>query len=203
MSGFLHNRFELPYQNSPRMSGMMQAFGPRTLILTCSCANLDDGLIPLFHGLNATIVRWPANRLDVSVSGDFDFLSMLGTMASADAINEIAICGHSLCEHFAQPTCAESSSEPDDWYAKTVEKIKQVSAAARQSKQNVIAQLRALQSSPGVSTAVAQERLTATGYFYLVESQQLLVYDRTYEQFLVPEQDSWPNQLDSNFDQSF
>jgi carbonic anhydrase len=174
---------------------------PHTLFITCSDSRVDPNLITCTLPGELFIVRNIANIVPpyrdteeyVATTSAIEY----GVLALG--VENIIICGHSNCGGCTAAFQPEAALDHMPHTSKWLELIDPVKKSIDRELQNetpenrrwlmeqmnVVEQLHNLRSYPYVAQRIAAGKLQISGWHYIIETGEVLIYDQEQRQFLL------------------
>jgi carbonic anhydrase len=169
---------------------------PHTLLVTCAGA---CGGSTVFDGLDSQevqLLRIPANVVPPAWAAE-GRVSRTLERAVISGVKDVVICGHSLCKALEERLGRELASAPQsapvtparkgrsqDFLQNMFHKMRAAAVLLDHVRENVVTQLRNLESYPAVARAAARGDLRLHGWVYLDQSGLILAYDFERHEFV-------------------
>ncbi|QGJ70715.1 Carbonic anhydrase [Planctomycetales bacterium 10988] len=206
---FQNDIFSTKQELFEKLAGGQQ---PLVLFITCSDSRIDPALLmqsdpgELFILRNAGNIVPPYGAVNGGEAATIEYaVSVLG-------ITDIVICGHSHCGAMSgllAPESLETLPSVRSWltYADSTGRIIQenyqhlTDPSARLTatvEENVLIQLKNLQTHPSVASALSSKKLNLHGWVYKFETGQVFTYSPQPGQFLALDQASPLQASDTN-----
>jgi carbonic anhydrase len=169
---------------------------PKALMISCADSRVIPELITqaapgdLFVCRNAGNIVPPFSQANGGVSSAVEYAVM------ALGVRDIVVCGHSDCgamKAFNQPEALARMPNVAAWlrHAQAAHSVvcsayhglDEKGATRALALENVIAQVNHLRTHPSVASALAQGQLTLHGWFFEIDTGQILAYNGQTEQF--------------------
>jgi carbonic anhydrase len=197
VNGFKHFRHDVFPQQEELFKKLATAQQPRAMFITCADSRIVPELITqsspgdLFVTRNVGNVVPPYGPMNGGVSTAIEYAVM------ALGVHHIIVCGHSDCgamRAVLNPDTLEKMPTVKAWLrhaevARTVVQDNCNCSGERETmhvltEENVIAQLRHLQTHPSVASKIASGQLFIHGWVYDIETSAIRAYDAEQGRFL-------------------
>lgn len=175
---------------------------PHTLFISCSDSRIDSHLITGTLPGELFVIRNIGNM----VPPFRETTEYVATRAAIEyavivlEVENIIVCGHSNCGGCA--ACLNSSKLPEGlthtkkWLElahsvrdRVLEEIPEEESKNRErmmEKFNVVQQLKHLATYPYIQQKVAEGKLVLSGWYYVIETGEIFVYDKDTGEFVLP-----------------
>lgn len=175
---------------------LAQGQHPDTLFITCSDSRIDPNLLTKSRPGDLFILRNAGNIIPPLGVGGGETATIEYAVAALQ-VRHIIVCGHSHCgamKALLEPESVASMPEVASWlrHAETTRRIlrenysrldgdRLLSAAIQE---NVLVQLKHLQTLPAVASRLVRGDLQLHGWVYRIETGEVFAYDRDCGQFV-------------------
>ena len=176
--------------------GLAAGQHPEVLLITCSDSRIDPNLITQTHPGELFVIRNAGNIVPPYSAGSGGEAATIEYAVKALKVQNIVVCGHSHCgamQGLLNPDGLASLPVVASWLANATETAEVVrdqfadltgaELLARTVAENVLVQLRNLQTHPSVADALAKGTLKLHGWVYEFETGEVTAYDPVDEQF--------------------
>ena len=176
--------------------GLAAGQHPEVLLITCSDSRIDPNLITQTHPGELFVIRNAGNIVPPYSAGSGGETATIEYAVKALKVQNIVVCGHSHCgamQGLLNPDGLASLPVVASWLANATETAEVVrdqfadltgaELLARTVAENVLVQLRNLQTHPSVADALAKGTLKLHGWVYEFETGEVTAYDPVDEQF--------------------
>src|ERR1700712_4397441 len=197
VDGFLHFHHEVFAEQQELFKKLATAQAPRAMFITCADSRIVPELITqsspgdLFVTRNVGNVVPPYGQMNGGVSTAIEYAVL------ALGVQHIIICGHSDCgamRAVLNPDTLEKMPTVKAWlrHADVARTVVQDNCNCTDenetmhvlTEENVIAQLRHLQTHPSVASKIAAGQLFINGWVYDIETCAIRAYDAEQGSFL-------------------
>ena len=175
---------------------------PHTLFITCSDSRIDPNLITGSLPGELFIIRNIANLVPPYRNSD-EYLATTAAIEYAVlslGVENIIVCGHSNCGGCAAalepPAHLSYLPHTRKWLelAQTTSQQVQLEIPAHDhdnrrhmmEKYNVVEQVNHLLDYPYIHLLMHMDKLTVSGWYYIIETGEISIYDRKAGEFVVP-----------------
>lgn len=157
--------------------------GPPTLWIACTDTTMDPVLERIAEGGAVLFLRQAKFEIPAGQAEIRNELSAINFAVERLGVNEIVVCGHSLCSCFSRSRPKADRLSPVGGLDLLRRGVIQRQAMNDRLRKHVIHQLRVLESYPSVKHASQSGRLRIYGLFYLAESGVFSCYDSPSSRF--------------------
>lgn len=182
-------------------TGLKDEQKPHTLFISCSDSRVDPNWITGTKPGELFIIRNIANIVPPYRETQ-EFVATTSAIEYAVlvlGVENIIVCGHSNCGGCA--ACLKSSPELAElphtrkWLElahpvrdRVIREIPETEAEAREwmmEQANVVEQLKHLMSFPYIRKKVIEGSLKVSGWYYIIETGEVYIYDRSLDEFIL------------------
>lgn len=174
---------------------------PSTLFITCSDSRIDPQLLTQTGPGNLFVLRNAGNLVPAFV-GEANAESAAIEFAVAGlGVSDVIVCGHSHCgavKALLEPEYAKGLPSLQRWlrYAEATRRIVDENYPTLEGEErvrvavaeNVLVQVENLQTHPAVAARVAAGKLAIHAWVYVIETGEVLAYERDSQSFGPVEQ---------------
>ncbi len=169
---------------------------PEVLFITCSDSRIDPGLITQTEPGDLFIVRNAGNIVPPHTLHAGGNTASIEYAVAVLNVKDIIICGHSDCgamKGAMYPESVKSLPHVSNWLGHSAAALARVTArhgglCASHTKEmiqeNVLLQLRHLETHPSVAAKLATESVNLHGWIYDIEKGEVTCYDPKKKKFI-------------------
>lgn len=164
---------------------------PMTYFITCSDSRINPHLITDSKSGDLVVTRNVGNILPVHTSESSTEASSIEYAINKFNVNEIIVCGHSQCgamKNLHTPHLEETLPAVSAWLVQTKSQVAEPeqsnsSSLPRIIEENVVRQIKNLETYPAVIAKLSESKLNIQGWHYEIETGQVSIYDQSDKQF--------------------
>ncbi|AWN75269.1 carbonic anhydrase [Legionella anisa] len=175
---------------------------PEILFITCSDSRLMPNLLTQTKPGELFTIRNVGNIIPPSPIPSSEGAGLVFALNELDSIKDIIICGHSHCgamKGLLTPNLKERLPEVASWLTHSHSVLKQMNDANmlddrdftlkvnHATKLNILLQIEHLKSYPLIAEKLARKELNIHGWFYELETGEVLIYEPQYKKFIPME----------------
>jgi carbonic anhydrase len=157
--------------------------GPLSLWIACTDHAMDPVLERIAKKGSAVFLRQAKFEVPASKAELRDELSAINFAVERLNVQDIVVCGHSLCSWFPDGPIKGNQTSPSGNLDSLWQRVTQREAMNEGLQKHLIHQLQILETYPSVINAMQARRLRTHGLFYLAESGIFSYYDRRNDRF--------------------
>ena len=169
---------------------------PKALFITCSDSRINPHMLTQTEPGELFVLRNAGNIVPAHGTGSSGEQGSIEYAVSVLGIEHIVVCGHSHCGAMSglmNPASLSELPAVEKWleHAEATrcvvnQKCSHLNDEERlleAAKENVLVQLNNLRTIPSISMKLAEQKLKLHGWIYMIESGEVLTYEKNTNQF--------------------